>query len=584
MRICLVTTFPPSHGGLSEYGLHIARELHRNPFINLTILADKIDSDQSELPDFKVVRCWSPDRPASIIRLLAQIRRSKPDVVWFNLLFSTFGNNPLNAFAGLMIPPVTRLSGRYTHVTLHHLMDTVDLSDLGVRFVGSYRMAGAIATRMLLLSSSVSVLMPRYREILSEKYGGENVHVRSHGILTHRPQPPNFSRRGNPVHRILAFGKWGTYKRLELMIEAFGMICEQLPNVELVIAGGDHPNATGYVESVRGQCGANGKIEFTGYVDEDRLADVFQSSSVAVMPYTSSTGCSGVAHLACAYSVPIVCANLPDFQQMASGEDLAVEFHRPGDARDLADCLVSLLQNSEKLQVMAFQNFSAALRMTMPSIIQKYLRHFQLQQQIETLRQVAKFRKLPNWLPSKNLLLRGVTRTWKRWVDHSVIFRPGRDGESSFNNHRNGRGQIAGTGTPIDGNRITGRGGARSTRPAPTGSQGQTESDRAQNPNGTGRASDDSAFSLPVSCVSEPGDPERKHPQREGKLSAFESQTGAGHRNGGNGKSGGGLTGGGSDGCRQESASQDAGEVGAREGDWTIQRSGFGRRDNRETP
>ena len=44
MKICLVTTFPPSQGGLSEYGLHIARELQRIPFIRLTVLADVGDS------------------------------------------------------------------------------------------------------------------------------------------------------------------------------------------------------------------------------------------------------------------------------------------------------------------------------------------------------------------------------------------------------------------------------------------------------------------------------------------------------------------------------------------------------------
>ena len=99
--------------------------------------------------------------------------------MWFNLLFSTFGRNPLNAFLGLFTPLLSRISGRYTHVTLHHLMDTVDLKDAGVRHARLYRMAGALATRMLLLSNSVSVLMPGYRQILHEKYGRTNVHLRS---------------------------------------------------------------------------------------------------------------------------------------------------------------------------------------------------------------------------------------------------------------------------------------------------------------------------------------------------------------------------------------------------------------------
>src|SRR5580700_1458343 len=377
MKICLVTTFPPSQGGLSEYGLHLAEELRSNPFISLTILADRVATDQPELEGFSVNRCWSFDDPLSSIRLVKALNECKPDVVWFNLLFSTFGRNPLNAFLGLLTPLLARLSGRYTHVTLHHLMDTVDLKDAGVKHPRTYRLAGSVATRILLLSNSVSVLMPGYRKILHDRYGRDNVHVRSHGVLTRRPEYPDFSRRGNPEHRILAFGKWGTYKRLELMIESFRRVTDALPNAKLVIAGGDHPQAGGYVESMKRKCVGNHAIEFTGYVHEDHLSVLFQSASVAVMPYSSSTGSSGVAHLACAYGVPIVCADLPDFRQMAEGEDLAIEFYKPGNAQDLAECLINFLTNPEKQLTMGVQNFSTALRMTMPTIVQKYLRHFE---------------------------------------------------------------------------------------------------------------------------------------------------------------------------------------------------------------
>ena len=409
MKICLVTTFPPSTGGLSEYGFHIAQELQRNPFLSLTVLADELPQGHVEPDGFVVVRCWSFDDPGSVVRLVKALHRMKPDVVWFNLLFSTFGRNPLVAFSGLMTPLLARLSGRYTHVTLHHLMDTVELKDVGVRNERLYRFAGAVATRMLLLSNSVSVLMPGYRKILNDKYGRDNVHLRSHGILTRRPEFPDFTRRGNP-HRILAFGKWGTYKRLELMIEAFDLIARQLPDVKLVIAGGDHPQARGYTESIKQQCVGDPRIEFRGYIPEDDLAELFQSSSVAVMPYSSSTGCSGVAHLACAYGVPIVSADLADFRQMAQGEELAMRFYPPGDAQGLADSLLELLQNQGKQQMMAAQNFSAGLRMTMPNVVQKYLRHFEVQQRVQILKYVSRFRRLPRWIPSKSLLLRLMTR------------------------------------------------------------------------------------------------------------------------------------------------------------------------------
>ena len=114
MKICLVTTFPPSTGGLSEYGFHIAQELQRNPFLNLTVLADELGTDHGEIDGFSVMRCWSFDDPASSYRLLKTLHRLKPDVVWFNLLFSTFGRNPLVAFSGLMTP-LTRSSHRSIH-------------------------------------------------------------------------------------------------------------------------------------------------------------------------------------------------------------------------------------------------------------------------------------------------------------------------------------------------------------------------------------------------------------------------------------------------------------------------------------
>jgi glycosyltransferase involved in cell wall biosynthesis len=451
MKICLVTTFPPSQGGLSEYGLHIAQQLRSDPFLSLTILADKIPSNPAELDGYSVLRCWSFNDPASAARILRALRKLKPDVVWFNLLFSTFGRNPLVAFSGLLTPLLARLSGSYTHVTLHHLMDTVDLKDAGVRHPRAYRMAGAVATRILLGSNSVSVLMPGYRQILHEKYGRQNVHIRSHGILTTRPEYPDFSRRGDPEHRILAFGKWGTYKRLELLIEAFHLVAATLPNARLVIAGGNHPHAAGYVESVQKQWAADLRIVFTGYLHEERLAEVFQSSSVAVMPYSSSTGCSGVAHLACAYGVPILCADLPDFRQMADGEDIAIEFYRAGDSHDLARSLISFLGDAEKQQTMAVQNFTTALRMTMPKIVQKYLRHFELEQRVGALRQVAKFRKLPSWIPSKAPLLKLMTRNSLGWVNRSVSSQQSAKGPGLVSGlGQNGNGKPKSRGIPLN--------------------------------------------------------------------------------------------------------------------------------------
>lgn len=542
MKICLVTTFPPSTGGLSEYGFHIARELQRNPFLDLTVLADELPQGHTEPEGFNVIRCWSFDDPKTIFNLLKSVRQHKPDVVWFNLLFSTFGRNPFVAFSGLMTPLLARLSGRYTHVTLHHLMDTVELKDVGVRHETLYRTAGAVATRMLLLSNSVSVLMPGYQKILNDKYGHDNVHLRAHGLLARRPEFPDFSRRGDPVHQILAFGKWGTYKRLELMIEAFHLLEDQLPEARLVIAGGDHPQAAGYVDSMRRKHGGNRRIEFRGYVPESDLADLFQTSSVAVMPYSSSTGCSGVAHLACAFGVPIISADLSDFRQMAQSEELAIDFYPPGNAEGLADCVLQLLNDTDKQRRMAVQNFSAALRMTMPNVVQKYLRHFELQQRVQTLRHISRFRRLPRWMPSKSLLLRLMTRNRLSWARRSVVLHtPWSEISpvSLLNGDGNGRGKLFGTGGPSNGHNVAVPGSSGNRRLGNSAPARQAANNDGSDHTGPENMDQFSTIDLPGENETQQSHAEQ--PVSEKESSSFAAVSGKRHR--GNGENGTGTAG-----------------------------------------
>lgn len=416
MKICLVTAFPPSRRGLNEYGYHIARELQRDPLLSLTVLADVLEEPAEELEDFGVLRCWHYNKLSNPPRLLKVIREIRPDVLWFNLLFSTFGSKPTAAFFGLSIPALTRMWGIYTHVTLHHLMDNIDLHDAGIRHPQLYRWAGSIATRTLLMANSISVLLPAYRRTLMGKYRGENVHFRAHGILSARPEYPDFSRRGDPEHRVVAFGKWGTYKRLELLIEAFELVTAQLPHARLIIAGANHPMTPGYVESVAQRVNGASNIEFTGYVPEDRIAELFSTASVMVMPYSSATGSSGVAHLACEFGVPIISADVADFREMAADEDLAIDFYEIGNARSLAQKVVNLLKDPERQREMADQNFSAALRMTMPQIIRQYLRTFDLHQKSKALEPISRFRRIPAWIPSRSAIFRAAAPRWSPWM------------------------------------------------------------------------------------------------------------------------------------------------------------------------
>ncbi len=386
MKICLVTSFPPSQQRLNEYGYHLARELQRDPYLSLTVLADRLEDPAAELPDFDVERCWSFNSMRSVFSLLKNLRQHDPDVVWFNLVFSSFGDRPLPAFLGLCLPALCRLLGFYTHITLHHLMEDRMLEDAGVRWQRLYSLAGWIATRILLLANAVSVLLPVYRRTLLGRYRGSNVHLRAHGVFSPSPEYPDFSRRGDPYQRILAIGKWGTYKRLELLLQAFPEVRKVVPEAQLVIAGADHPMTAGYLASVRQRYQGEPGVIFNDYVAEQDLQEMFATASLLAMPYTSASGPSGVAHQACQFGLPIVSADIPEFRDMAEEEGIAIEFYRTGDASSLARALISVLQDPERQREMAEINFSAAVRMTMPEIIRQYLRSFERERKVLQMR------------------------------------------------------------------------------------------------------------------------------------------------------------------------------------------------------
>jgi glycosyltransferase involved in cell wall biosynthesis len=419
MKIALITSFPPSRHALNEYGYHVAQQLRQERCVELTVLGDYLSTPAEELPGFNVTRCWGFGRTGNVATVLRAIRQMKPDVAWFNLGFASFGDRPLSAVLGLVAPVAARLHGVHSHVTLHQLFETVDLEDAAVSSPRLYRAGGWLATHLLLSANSLSVLMPAYRRTLDAKYRRGRVSVRSHGIFAGEPDPPDFARRGNPTHNILAFGKWGTYKRLELLIEAFNRVAAQFPNVKLVIGGGDHPKTQGYVQSMA-QRHASDRISFLGYVPEGAIPDLFREASLVVMPYTSSAGSSGVAHLAAQYGVPVIASGIQDFRDLAEHEGIAMRFFTPGDADSLVEEILLALNSPEDLKEMAWRSYAAGVAMSMPRVVREYIHSFRQHERVKTLQLAASLRRDGQFRRADGLA-REVGEKIQSWQDEDEV-------------------------------------------------------------------------------------------------------------------------------------------------------------------
>jgi glycosyltransferase involved in cell wall biosynthesis len=385
VRVSLVTSFPPSRGDLNEYGYHIACAMRDDPRVELSILADDTES-QADLAGFSVQRCWRFDSVFNPVRLLMAIRKSEPDVVWFNIGFSTFARGPIAAFLALTVPALAGMLGYYTHITLHTVFERISLKDAGIQFPGLYRIAGRVATRLLLLSGDVSVLLPSFRSEILSSYGAsaDRVQARPHGTFgkVKGARGPGsgvsgVSRSGSSERIILAFGYWGTYKRVDLLLESIDRIRSMVSDAVLVVAGTNHPSAPGYLESLQQQWLGHPGVRFLGYVPETELDNLFKNASVLVLPYSSAAGTSGVVHQACQYGLPMVAAAIPEIVEIAKEEKIAVEFYDPGDGRTLTNQLSRLLNSEDLRRSFSEQNLRAAQGTPISQVVDDYLRLFE---------------------------------------------------------------------------------------------------------------------------------------------------------------------------------------------------------------
>ncbi len=362
-RYGIVTALPPSSTTLNEYGFHLSRHLASVDGVDEVIAFH--EEGEATLPEgVRGVGSWRFNSLATPIRLVRAVRREQPDAVLFNIHFTAFGNSKIAAGLGLLTPALMRLAGIPTVVLLHNLVDTVDLQAAGF---GTHsviervlRKIGAVLTTVVLRADRVVTTMPNYVDILRNTYGAENVYLTPHGSFDVTPW--RGSEPADGVRRILAFGKFGTYKRLEGLLEAYRALATdpEFADVELLIGGTDSPNAVGYLAGIEADASDLPGVSFLGYIEEEDVEPLFESSSVVVFPYTSTTGSSGPLHQAGAFGRAVVVPEVGDFVGLLEDEGFKGVSFEPTSSDSLRAALERVLEDGELRAEHGATNHAAA--------------------------------------------------------------------------------------------------------------------------------------------------------------------------------------------------------------------------------
>jgi glycosyltransferase involved in cell wall biosynthesis len=175
----------------------------------------------------------------------------------------------------------------------------------------------------------------------------------------------------------MAFGKFGTYKKVEILIEAVELIRKKSNEaIEVVIAGTDSPNTPGYLQAVKEKYANVPGIIYTGYVEENQVATIFNESTMVVFPYTSTTGSSGVLHQAGSYGKAVVMPDLGDLSILVKEEGYSGEFFNPESTESLANAINAILIDDDYRKKIAMTNYKAACELSMDKIVEMYLQSF----------------------------------------------------------------------------------------------------------------------------------------------------------------------------------------------------------------
>ncbi|PIB37402.1 glycosyl transferase family 1 [Reichenbachiella sp. 5M10] len=382
MKIGMVSAYPPSKTTLNEYGFHLTRHFHEKEEVTeIQLYVEHLTDNQEYETDsdkLQFIPCWQFNSMNNAFSILKQVRKHKPDVVIINLQFLLFGDKKVAAALGLMLPGLLRLFGYKNIVLLHNIMEEVDLTKAGLTsnpiLKWAYGLIGNILTRFILTSNLVGVTIEKYVDVLKAKYKKNNIVLLPHGSFE-VPPIPDYSIPEGP-RQVMTFGKFGTYKKVEVLIEAIVEVRKRVDMpIELVVAGTDNPNVAGYLKGVQEKYKEVPDMVFSGYVEEEDVPRIFKSSTVVVFPYTSTTGSSGVLHQAGSYGKAAILPNLGDLALLVEEEGYRGEFFEPENVESLAKAIERLLIDDEYRNQLERANFRAAASLSMADIADWYLIH-----------------------------------------------------------------------------------------------------------------------------------------------------------------------------------------------------------------
>lgn len=376
-RIALVSAFPPGCQSLNEYGLHLAKGLaDRADVSEVVVIADTLDQPIAELdlgPKIRVQRVWRFNDALATPKILRALFKANAAGVLWNLQSATFGDREIPAALGHFAPPLARVFGLKSGVIAHNIIAGIDLDSTQLKGQklrqAVVKFGASVACRALLAANYTTVTLQGYYDYIRKTYPSAEVRLVPHG--TFEVYDGELRPLAKRPKRIVTMGKFGTYKRLETLLDAFDLLRgdPEFGDYQLVIGGTDHPGTPGYVDTLRQERRNDTGVSFHGYVAEDDIADFFGEARLSIFDYTATTGSSGVLHQAASYGAVPVFPQIGDFIDICRDEGLSGAHYQVSNSASMAKAMRNMLRDLVAAQTVADSNLEVSQEMPFAEIV-----------------------------------------------------------------------------------------------------------------------------------------------------------------------------------------------------------------------
>jgi glycosyltransferase involved in cell wall biosynthesis len=374
MHLVIVSPFPPTITGIGQYGYYVTRALaNSGSFSRITVLAgsDINGEHPNHLGLTEIEYCWKLGQVTAWQAILSRVKQLSPDLVWFNLRMGMFGESPWLSASNLITPMLARWMGYPTVVTFHEVIELSDLPTLKVPG-GTFAPLGArLITNIVTQADVVCLTMQKHLNWFAEKRPNVDCMHIPLGAY-HEPVLLDWQDKAE----LLMFNMLAPFKGAELLLEVFPSLKMEYPNLELTIAGREHPRFPGYVQSIKKRFKDIQGVKWLGQVPEESVIELFRRAQVVVLPYKATTGASSVLFLAAAYGRAVVASDLIELRALTKESNIQVEFFENGNAESLRNAISVLLASPSRCLAQAENNFKAVQSTRLNATCHLYLKAF----------------------------------------------------------------------------------------------------------------------------------------------------------------------------------------------------------------